>query len=818
MDSGAADSPSYGLSHNLSYRRSALGVTALAAATLLLEGVLLRLLAVAQFYHFAFLVVSLALLGFGASGTLLSIAPRLRRAPLDSLLAWTGILFCVSVGVTVGVVNYLPFDSYSIAWDSRQILYFALYYLALTLPFLVGGLGIGAALAAPEVPSNRIYAANLLGSAVGALAAPLLLWLAGVPGALLASAGVALLPAWRGRWRWPVAAVLCLFVLLFAGLALLNGQRQAPLGVAISPYKGLAHALRYPGAERPFGAWSAIARVDVVANAGTRQLPGLSYTYSGPPPAQMGLAVDAADLQPITLAKPEQFLAADYVPEALAFALRPQAEALVVEPAGGLGVLQALAGGAGQVTAVVDNALERLAVAKVAPDYDIFADSRVRVVMDTGRVFAQGDSARYDVVFVPLTDSYQPVTSGAYSLAETYGLTVEAFGNLLDRLAPDGVLVATRWLQTPPSEDIRLLATLVEALRHAGVQEPGRALVALRGIQTITTLVQPDGWTPAELAAVRSFAAARRFDLVWAPDVAAEETNLYNRLPKSAYYEAMRELLAAGDPRQFYADYPFDVAPATDDRPFFFHFFKWRQTPEVLATLGRTWQPFGGSGYFLLLALLGLVIALSAALIVAPLLLTRRSGLGGAGRRVSRLRVLLYFGLLGLAFLLVEIPLIQRWILLVGHPTYAFAAVVTILLLFSSAGSLAARAPWLRPRVALGLLVLFAVLTPFVLSWLTANTLGWWLPARIGLAALGLAPLAFLMGVPFPVGLAWLERGQPALTPWAWAVNGCASVVAGVLAAIFALSFGFTAVLLVGAGCYGGAWLALFAGSRASLN
>jgi hypothetical protein len=433
--------------------------------------------------------------------------------------------------------------------------------------------------------------------------------------------------------------------------------------------------------------------------------------------------------------------------------------------------------------------------------------------VDTGRVFAQGDSARYDIVFVPLADSYQPVTSGAYSLAETYGLTVEAFGDLLDRLAPDGILVATRWLQTPPSEDIRLLATLVEALRHAGVQEPGQALVALRGIQTITALVQPDGWTPAELAAVRSFAAARRFDPVWAPDVVAEETNRYNRLPESAYYEAMRELLAAGNPRQFYADYPFDVAPATDDRPFFFHFFKWRQTPEVLATLGRTWQPFGGSGYFLLLALLGLVVTLSAVLIVAPLLLARRAGLeDDAARRLSRLRVLLYFGLLGLAFLFVEIPLIQRWILLVGHPTYAFASVVTILLVCSSAGSLAARAVWLRPRVALGLLVLFALLTPFALGWLTQHTLGWWLPARVGLAALSLAPLAFLMGVPFPVGLAWLERGQPGLTPWAWAVNGCASVVAGVLAAIFALSSGFTAVLLAGAGCYAGAWLALFVG------
>ena len=177
-----------------------------------------------------------------------------------------------------------------------------------------------------------------------------------------------------------------------------------------------------------------------------------------------------------------------------------------------------------------------------------------------------------------------------------------------------------------------------------------------------------------------------------------------------------------------------------------------------------------------------------------------------------------YFGLLGLAYLFVEIPLIQQWILLIGHPSYAFAAVVIVLLVCSSLGSLAATAVWLPRRLAFGALVGLALATPFVITWLTRNTLGWPLPARIGAAALSLAPLAFCMGLPFPLGLAWIKGVQPSLTPWAWAVNGCASVVSGVLAAMLALSYGFSVVLLAGALCYAGAWLVLFTGQNTKVN
>ena len=261
----------------------------------------------------------------------------------------------------------------------------------------------------------------------------------------------------------------------------------------------------------------------MVADAGTRLLPGLSYTFTGSPPPQAALSLDADSPQPITLIPAEAFAAADYLPEAIAFRLRPGGRSLVLEPGGGLGVLQALAATpelSGQpVTAVISNPLVRAAVGQAAPSADVYADPRVRTVIESPRVYLRRAGPAYDVIFLPLTDAYRPISSGAYGLGETYGLTVEAFADALARLAPDGVLAATRWLQTPPSESLRLVATLIEALARRGIARPGDSLVAYRGIQTITVLVQPDGWSAEELAAVREFTAARRYDLVWAPDV-----------------------------------------------------------------------------------------------------------------------------------------------------------------------------------------------------------------------------------------------------------------------------------------------------------
>jgi hypothetical protein len=795
-------------------RQQLIGVGVLSAGALLLESALTRLLAVAQFYHFAFLVISLALLGFGASGSILTLRPGLLKAdPKEQagsrLLALSGSAFAVSVIAAYAIVNLIPFDSYSIAWDRRQVFFFILYYFALALPFIFAGVGIGGALAASPERSHVVYASNLLGSALGVLLAPLLLRLAGVPGALLGCALSGLLvcivnlPDKRSLLSWSLYLGFTACVAGLGLLAVVNQVGQAPLGISISPYKGLAYARQYPGSSHLFGKWNAISRVDVLEGAGTRALPGLSYAYQGNPPPQNGLSIDADSLQPVTLIEPEQFYAAAYLPEALAIQLNPGARVLVLEPGSGLGVMQAVSGGAGEVEAVSSNPLVLEGVSRASGSLDIFAHPGVNSRVENPRAFLNQKGQSYDVIFLPLTDAYRPVTSGAYSLAEDYLLTVEAFTSMLDRLEPGGVLVTTRWLQLPPSEDLRLVATIIEALESKKLLPVKQSLVAYRGIQTLTVLVKPSAWSPAELSALRQFANQRKYDLVWAPDIHPEETNRFNRLAESVYYERVSELLSSPQREEFYRAYAYDIRPGTDNHPFFFHFFTWKQMPDLLAAYGKTMQPFGGSGYFILLALLGLVLLLSLLLIIAPLLFRKiQTGPGVLFQPVSLGRVLVYFGSLGLAFLFIEIPMTQHWILLLGNPTYAFTLVVLILLAFSSLGSLLARSPWLPRKPALVLLLVFVLLTPWLMLKFSDLALGWPVPLLILFGVLLLAPMAVLMGLPFPIGLAWLEGDSPALVPWAWAVNGCASVIASVLAAILALGAGFNLVLLLGAGFY----------------
>lgn len=801
----------------------------------MLESTLTRFLAVSQFYHFAFLVVSLALLGFGASGSLLSVFPNWfisndsqKVDKLGRLFVISGIGFALSVGIAYLIINLLPFDSYSIVWDRRQVLYLSLYYLALAVPFMFAGIGIGASLSSETGKSNLIYAVNLLGSAVGIVLSLAVMQVTGVPGAMLVSALTALVAVagyqpWRPKRVYAgLAAVLLPGVLILSYLIWLNTGFKAPIGVNVSPYKGLAYAMRIPGSERMFGSWNAFSRLDVLSGASTRVMPGLSYTFPENPPQQNGLAVDAENLQPITLIDPLQFESGGYLPEAAAFEIKPQATVLVIEPGGGLGVLQALSGGAQQVMAIVSNPLVLKAVSRTSPNFDIYSEERVKVETSSSRVFLKSTNESFDLIFTPLTTPYRPIASGAYSLSETYDLTFDAVREMLFRLSEDGILIITRWLQTPPSETLRSLATILLALEESDFDDPGEKIIAYRGVQTMTILTKPGGWEAAELIKLHQVLEDLRFDLVWSPGISPEMVNRYNKLPEPVYYQAARELVSRQDRAAFIKNYSFDIQPVTDDKPFFFHFFKWEQTPQIMANLGRVWQPFGGSGFFVLIALLILVTGFSLLLIILPLVVrsntksTFRETERDQNERASYWRVFSYFSCIGLAFLFIEIPLIQMGILLVEHPVYAFAIVVVTLLTFSSIGSLVSRHSYIPRKVSMVVVFALALLTPILVKLIQDYFLGWSIMPRALIFGLSLVPLGISMGLPFPFGLEWLESSRRSLIPWAWAVNGFASVVASVLAALLVLSYGFSFVLILGAAFYGIAALVLKADANSS--
>jgi len=789
-------------------RVTRLSLFLLSAATLTFEINLTRLFSVAQFYHFAFLIVSLALLGFGASGTALALFPSWSREHSSRHVSNLALATAVSILGAYLLTNWLPFDSFSIAWDRRQVALLILNILALAAPFFFSGMAVGLLLSTYARTAGQTYAVNLAGSALGclvALAAPARL---GDEGTVVLSAVLSALASLvcaasrprRQRLLDLLASALLLFGLFDLGLRVTGLPSSALLELRLSPYKGLSYALQYPGAKVIYRRWNAFSRVDVVHSPGIRSLPGLSYRFTQLPPPQDGLLVDGDDLSPVMLPGADSSFV-DYMPGAVAFRLRPQAEALLLEPRGGLEVIIALEMGARRVTAVEMNPLI------VEAAHSIYTDPRVRVVVESERSYLRRSRERYDVVVLSLANAYHPVRSGAYSLAEDYRYTVEAFQDALARLNPDGLLVVTRWLQMPPSEELRAFALAVTALERDGL-DPADHLIAFRGYNTGTLLVKKSPFTLGEVDAVRVFAADRAFDLMYAPGLRPDDVNQYNILPVDVYYQDFHALVAARDRAVWYAAYPFEVTPPTDDRPFFGHFFKWSQAPQVLAELGKTWQPFGGAGYFVVVALLVLATAMAGVLILLPVVVARSIRKPPGSPKLSRGfrgAALIYFGLIGLAFLFVEIPLIQRFILFLGHPAYALTAVLFTVLLSSGMGSqLATRMPL---QLSLAGLVALVLGLPWLLPPLFALTLGFPLGLRIGVTVAMLAPVGFLMGIPFPRGIHWLEREAPGLIPWVWGVNGAASVVASALAALLALSFGFRWVLMAGAACYAGAWI-----------
>lgn len=793
------------------------GVALVSAAALLLQIVLTRIFSVVQWHHFAFMAVGLGLLGFGASGTALAVFPGLRRAPLRTA-AWGALLVAPSVGLALLAIAAVPFDAYLMALEPVQVLYLAVQAAALVLPFLFAGLVVGAVLAGFPDAAGSIYAASFLGAAGGALAAvPLLSTLGGPQGmiasAALATSGAALLwqvsPAPQrtqapdprpAPQRRPAVAAAALAVLTALAAALV------PLDLPISPYKALSQLRRFPDARVEFSKWNAISRVDVVQSTAVRSAPGLSVTFAGVPPALPGLTVDGDGPRGLPAGVDAAFT--EFLPSAVAYRLR-RGRTLVVGM--GLEVLGALRHGMAPVIVVEANPL----VVEAAQRFGGGLPG-VTVVVENPRTYLRRTRERFDLIQVPPQESFQVVASGAFSLAENHLYTVEALRDYLGRLAPGGVLAVTRWIQTPPSEEIRVWAAAVAALSDAG---PDSCLAALRSLNTMTVLVRPEGFGPADVAAIREFASSRRFDITYAPGVDAAEGNRYNVLPRDVHREAFTAVLDPARREEFLRAYPFDVRPVSDDRPFFFHFFRWRQVPQILAGLGRTWQPFGGGGYLVLLAMLAIVTLLSAGLILLPLrYLTRnqpsdaptvspsappRSQVAGPGRR--RGPVFLYFLAIGAGYLFIEIPLLQQAILVLGHPTYALAAVLAGLLVASGAGSLASPRVGRRLPAVVAAVAVVAAAAALFLPGVFQTSLGFALPVRLAVIAAVALPLGLLMGVPFPAAVRALGRTDPAAIPWAWGVNGCASVIASILAAMAALEWGFGMVMLLGALAYAAA-------------
>jgi hypothetical protein len=430
----------------------------------------------------------------------------------------------------------------------------------------------------------------------------------------------------------------------------------------------------------------------------------------------------------------------------------------------------------------------------------VYSHAAVRVHVADVRGFVARSDGRYDLIQLAAFDSVAAGAAGLRAASENYFYTVEAFEAYLAHLAPGGYLAVSGWVELPPRTLPKLFATATEALARAGVAEPGRQLALVRGWQTGTLLVKNGAFTAAEIVQLKEFCKTHAFDTEWYPGIAASEANRVNRLPRSYLHEAAVGLLGA-QRRQFLDDYKLDLRPATDSRPYFQRFFKWRTLPEILE-LGRTGVSLLEAGYLLLVATFVQSLVASSVLILLPLVGRRRDWHASA---VSAPRVTVYFVAIAFGFMLFEIAVIHELILLLHHPVYAVTLGLVSFLLFAGMGSAASH----RVRDAGGALrravmgIVLAGCAWLLFDDLLAGGAGLPMPISVALALLAIAPLAFCMGFPFPLALSALARDAPMLVPWAWGINGCASVVGATGAALLAVHAGYAALILAALAAYG---------------
>jgi len=779
------------------------------AAAIGYEILLMRVLSIVQWHHFAWMIISLALLGYGASGTFIALLRGRLEPRFEQAFAGSALLFSVSMVGCFILAQRVPFNALEIVWDRGQFLNLALVYLAFFVPFFFAACCIGLAFTCRGSAASRIYFFDLLGAGLGAMLAIALLFAVSPQTALVLLVLLpmlgSLLVASSTAARLPLAAAQLAWLLLLA-----VGAPQALLELRISEYKGLSQALQVVDGRIVGQASSPLGLITVVDSptVPVRYAPGLSFGTRHVPPEQLAVFTDADGMSAITRydGDPASVAYLGDMTAALPYALLEAPSVLVLGAGTGSDVLMALYHGASRVDAVELNPQMTELVADTWAGFAgrIYDDPRVAVVTAEARGFIARHEGRYDLIQIALLDSFGASGAGVQALNESYVYTVEALGEYLQDLAPGGVLAITRWIRLPPRDSIKLVATAIEALRRAGVSEPGQRFAMIRSWNTSTLLIRNGEFTPGEIERIRAFAASRSFDTAWFPGMQAADANRYNRLQEPYVYQAAVALLGA-DAADFMARYKFYVAPATDDRPYFFHFFRWRTLPEVLAL-----RTAGGAGliewgYLVLVATLLQAAALGLVLILVPLALARHAWPAGAGRNFG-----VYFLLLGLAFLFVEMAFIQKFILFLSNPLYSVAVVLSGFLLFAGLGSaaserLARRLPWpgVSPvTVAVAAIAVLALAYVVVLPAIFARFIGLPDPARIAMSLLLIAPLAFFMGMPFPLGLARLSEVAPGFVPWAWGINGFASVVSAVLATLLAIEFGFNSVILLALALY----------------
>lgn len=771
--------------------RTNIAIGLLSAAIIAFQLVLMQILSYVQWYHFAYMIISIALLGFGAAGTCLTIfRQRLQKnyyRIFPFLLLITAIL--ISIVVIMAGSEAIRFDSLLVFHDLRYAGRLLVTYLIFFLPFFTGALAIGMSFLKFSGQIGKIYFANLVGSGLGGIIALLLmLWLH--PEQLpLAIAVIALA---GGFIAFPKNAGNLLISTAIISIVVLLTVFYNPVKLEPSEYKDISKTLLLPDATIEYEKSSPYGLVQVVSSPVLRYAPGVSLSYRKLFPVRKAVFNNGnwnGSLVPATDKKKTSIL--NYTPQSLPYHIGKIDNVLILDAGTGENVSLALSHNIPDIIANEAN----------AEIFDLFQNSfadqnEVKLHQTIARTLLVSDTSKYDLIQLPIIGSFFG-NSGLNAVETRYELSIEAFYEMWEKLSENGMICLSCWMDYPPRNTYRILASIDRLLKEENISHPDAHIVAIRSWSAVTFLVSKSGFSKNQEIQVQQFCNDLMFDPLILPGTKEIMRGKYNLIQDTSFFTNIERLLS-NDKNEFFNEYPFRVQPTTDNRPFFFQNIRWSEIHKLIASFGERNIPFFELGYVLILFTFIQIIVIAGIFIILPLFIK-------SWKSNNKMWVFVYFSGIGLAFMFIEIVFIQQFTFYFGQPIYATAASISILLIASALGSYYSASLRITKKVLLLVPVLIALLLLFhtlLLSDILSYTIAASLTIKILISIVLIGTTGFFLGIPFPAGIKYLSEVRQSDIPWAWAFNGYFSVISTALATIISVETGFVWVLLLAAITY----------------
>lgn len=770
----------------------------LSAALIGFQLELMQVLALVQWHHFGYMVISIALLGFGASGSCIALFRSWLLPRIDSLLA--PLLFCCSMAMALslhlsqGLIS--SFDICLLFVDSWQFAFLLLSQFIYFLIFFLGALAIGLIFIHDSDKIGSLYFANLVGSGLGGIAVVAIMYLV-LPQQLVVL--TALLP-WLGGLL--VIRKAGITALTFAILcpAIIGTALIFPLSSQPSQYKSISRTLDLPEATVSATRPSPLGLLQLVTAPALRYAPGLSLTYDKEVPTVDGVAFINGEGFGALYSGETSFFRA--TANALPYIMGDRRQILNLQPGTGADILAALSYQPEKITAVEPNKKIIQLLEEQHGHKSPYAHPSVQFSVLHPRTWLATDRNLYDLITIPTVGSFGGA-SGLFALREQHLLTIEAFTEIWNHLDEEGLFRVSTWIDTPLRNPLRLAATIAETLEKTGADYRDH-VIAIRGWDMVSFVVKRTPLTDDDIDKVSAFCKTYQFDPVFPAEPGNKE--YYHSSADSSIITLIGDLFNPVRRSKLYREYDFELRPVTDSRPFFSQFLRYRAITGLVKLFGQRTLPFLELGYFIVLVTLGQMFLAAIFLILLPLL-----RLGPPGKTRAGWSTIPYFAGLGLGYMFFEMALIHELVLFLGHPIFAVAMAIGSLLIFSGFGSLySIKISKYRSSkgYATGLIVLILLLYSIILPLVLHRTIGLPMGGKLLVAILLISVPAFIMGMPFPLGLQQVARQSKGEAAWGWGINGSVSVVSTGLATIVAVELGFPTLLLVAAGAYGVASLA----------